>query len=176
MVLKDSELRLISELMKNSRRSDRELGRVLGISQPTVSRMIKKLEKEGVIQEYTMIPDFAKLGFQLMGLTFLKLKKPLKKEETEKVIENGKKAAKSEPFAALMRESGLGFGYDGVMVTLYQNYTEYCKHMDYTRQFGFLEAQDMESFLISLGNKVRFRPLTLSTTANYLSAMREKKE
>jgi hypothetical protein len=48
--------------------------------------------------------------------------------------------------------------------------------MDYTRRFGFLEAQDMESFLISLGNKVRFRPLTLSTVANYLLAMREKKE
>jgi hypothetical protein len=37
--LKDTELRLISELLKNSRRSDRELSRALGISQPTVSRM-----------------------------------------------------------------------------------------------------------------------------------------
>jgi DNA-binding Lrp family transcriptional regulator len=62
--LSNVELRLISELMKNSRRSDRELGKVLGISQPTVSRMIKKLEKEGVIKEYNMMPDFAKLGYE----------------------------------------------------------------------------------------------------------------
>jgi DNA-binding Lrp family transcriptional regulator len=45
--MKDSELRLTAELMKNSRRSDRELAKALGVSQPMISRMIKKLEKEG---------------------------------------------------------------------------------------------------------------------------------
>ena len=45
-VLKDVELRLVSELMKNSRRSDRELGKAIHVSQPTVSRTIKKLEKK----------------------------------------------------------------------------------------------------------------------------------
>jgi DNA-binding Lrp family transcriptional regulator len=47
--LKDIELRLISELVKNSRRSDRELAKVLGISQPTVSRARMRLEKQGLI-------------------------------------------------------------------------------------------------------------------------------
>jgi DNA-binding Lrp family transcriptional regulator len=36
--MKDVELRLISELLKNSRRSDRELAKVLHVSQPTVGR------------------------------------------------------------------------------------------------------------------------------------------
>jgi len=44
--MKETELKLVSELMKNSRRSDRELARAMGVSQPTVSRMIRKLEKE----------------------------------------------------------------------------------------------------------------------------------
>lgn len=65
--LKAIELRLVSELMKNSRRSDRELARALGVSQPTVSRMISRLEKEGIIKEYTMIPDFKKLGYNILG-------------------------------------------------------------------------------------------------------------
>ena len=65
--MKDVELRLISELMKNSRRSDRELAKATGVSQPTISRMIKKLEKERIIKEYTMIPDFVKLGYEIMG-------------------------------------------------------------------------------------------------------------
>ena len=60
--MKEIELKLISELMKNSRRSDRDLAKAIGTSQPTVSRMIGKLEKEGIIKEYTMIPDFGKLG------------------------------------------------------------------------------------------------------------------
>ena len=40
--VKDAELKLISELMKNSRRSDRELAKAIGVSQPTIGRMIKK--------------------------------------------------------------------------------------------------------------------------------------
>jgi len=53
--LKDVELKSISELMKSSRRSDRELAKAIGVSQPTISRTIKRLEKEKLIKEYTMI-------------------------------------------------------------------------------------------------------------------------
>ena len=42
--LKDVELRLISELIKDSRRSDRELAKAIGVSQPTVSRVRVRLE------------------------------------------------------------------------------------------------------------------------------------
>jgi len=41
---------LLLELLKDSKRSDRELARVLGVSQPTVSRMRSRLVKEGMIR------------------------------------------------------------------------------------------------------------------------------
>ena len=44
-IVKDVELKLISELMKDSRRSDRELAKAIGVSQPTISRMIRKIGK-----------------------------------------------------------------------------------------------------------------------------------
>ena len=72
--MKNIELHLISELMKNSRRSDRELAKQLRVSQPTVTRIRNRLEKEGIIREYTIIPDFAKLGYQMASVTFAKLK------------------------------------------------------------------------------------------------------
>ena len=81
--LRDFELKIVSELMKNSRRSDRELAKILGVSQPTVSRIINKLEKSGIVQEYTMIPDFAKLGYQILAMTFVRLKQSLDSEEIE---------------------------------------------------------------------------------------------
>ena len=59
------EWKLISELMKNSRRSDRDLAKVIGKSQPTVTRTRTRLEKQGYIKEYTMLPDFQKLGFEI---------------------------------------------------------------------------------------------------------------
>ena len=46
---------------------NRELARSPGVSQPTVSRIIKKLESKGIIKEYTMLPDFQKLGYTFDG-------------------------------------------------------------------------------------------------------------
>ena len=63
--------RLLRELLKNSKRSDRELAKVLGVSQPTITRIRHKLEQEGVIRDYTIIPDFKKLGFEIMAIEFV---------------------------------------------------------------------------------------------------------
>ncbi len=84
--MKDIELKLLSELMKNSRRSDRELAKTIGISQPTVTRVRQKLEKEGVIKEYTTVPDFSKLGFGIMAVMMFKLK-ALSAEELGEIAE-----------------------------------------------------------------------------------------
>jgi DNA-binding Lrp family transcriptional regulator len=45
--IRDIELKILSELMKNARISDRELAKKIGVSQPTVSRIRSRLEKEG---------------------------------------------------------------------------------------------------------------------------------
>ncbi len=67
--MKDIELNLICELVKNSRRSDRELAKLLGVSQPIVSRIRIKFEKESML-DYTTIPNLAKLGFGIMAIVF----------------------------------------------------------------------------------------------------------
>ena len=59
-------MKVAAELLKNSHRSDRELAKVLRTSQPTVTRIRNKLEKEGFIQEYSIIPHFVKLGFEIL--------------------------------------------------------------------------------------------------------------
>jgi len=132
--LKKTELRLISELMKNSRRSDRELSRVLGISQPTVSRMIRKLEKEGVIKEYTMIPDFRKLGFEIMALNLIKLKKEPTEEETKKLKDYGDEYEKRKPFALALAVSGMGAGYNRATISFHENYSSLMEFINESRQ------------------------------------------
>ncbi len=67
--LKDVMLKLLFEIMRNSRRSDRELARVLHISQPTVTRTRTRLEKEGMI-EYSGVPNLAKLGYEIIAVIF----------------------------------------------------------------------------------------------------------
>ncbi len=166
--MKVVEWKLIGELMKNSRRSDRDLSKVIGVSQPTVSRMVKRLEAEGYIKEYTMIPDFRKLGYELVALTFLKLKGSLSHEETQKARDTVKERIKESKFPIVMLERGMGLGYDGVLVSVYENYASYTEHMNLLRTYPFLELSRLESFMISLNDRVRYRPLTLALLAEHV--------
>ena len=59
--MRELDLKVISELMKNSRLSDRELSKKIGVSQPTITRTRSKLEKTGYIKEYTMLRARARL-------------------------------------------------------------------------------------------------------------------
>jgi DNA-binding Lrp family transcriptional regulator len=45
--MKEVVLKLLAELLNDSRKSDRELAKAIGVSQPTVTRTRLKLEKEG---------------------------------------------------------------------------------------------------------------------------------
>jgi len=73
-IMKDVELRLICELIRNCRKSDRELAKAIGVSQPTVSRVRTRLEREGVIS-YGAMPDLGKLGYEIIAITFAEWKR-----------------------------------------------------------------------------------------------------
>jgi DNA-binding Lrp family transcriptional regulator len=173
--MKKVELKLISELMKNSRRSDRDLAGAIGVSQPTVTRIRNKLEKEGYIREYTMIPDFSKLGYKIMAITFA-LSRFLEKEEAERAGKTLADSVKDKQFEFIMLERGDGLGFDGVVISLHEDYASYLKVLEWLRQFDFLEVKRINSFLINLEDNVRYRPLTFSTLAKLIRLQTERKE
>lgn len=167
--LKDIELRLVSELMKNSRRSDRELAKALGVSQPTVSRALERLEKQHIIREYTVIPDFQKLGYQLAALTLVKMKSGLTSEELERAREISLTDMKEKaPPEIVLFERGIGDGYSGILISLHHSYTEYSKLREMMKLYPFLDHGATSSFLIDLNDKVHYRSLTFSTLARHL--------
>jgi DNA-binding Lrp family transcriptional regulator len=177
--VKEVELKLVSELMKNSRRSDRELAKVIGVSQPTVSRMIKKLEKEGVIKEYTMMPDFTKLEYELMALTFISFKPILGREEADKGRTMVQEQVKESPGNIIMLERGIGLNHTGVIISFHKDYSDYTQFIHSFKQASTTQAyvdENVESFLIDLKDKIRYRPLTLLALANHMLRMKEKKE
>ncbi|MGA2308765.1 MAG: AsnC family transcriptional regulator [Candidatus Bathyarchaeia archaeon] len=174
--MKPVERRLISELMKNSRRSDRELAKAIGVSQPTVSRTIAKLEKDDVLREYTVIPDFNKLGYHLCALTFANFETPTDLQAMRKLIEEyGKRLA--EIPQAVMIERGLGEGANGVVISLHESYSGYMQFQRWLKQFAHLSKYELHSFIIDLDDKVHYRYLTFSTLAKHmLLDMKEKEE
>lgn len=58
-------LKILSLLQKNSRLSSSEIGRQIGLSSPAVNERIKKMEKAGIIKNYTVEIDHKKLGFEI---------------------------------------------------------------------------------------------------------------
>lgn len=168
--LKDVELRLIAELMKNSRRSDRELAKAMGVSQPTVSRMIRKLEEEGIIKEYTMIPDFGALGFEIMAQTrFELLEKPLGDRE---------KARKTmiDKYPAVIAVEGISEKRNRLFVNFYENYSEYAQAMKVLKSLPYIDVEDIDSFLVNLKDERSYRFLSISTLADHLLQRSKKKE
>jgi DNA-binding Lrp family transcriptional regulator len=165
--MKETEIKLLAELLKNSKKSDRELGKILGLSQATVSRTRSKLERDGVIQEYTIIPDFKKLGIELLAITFGVWSPEKIKEYSEgERVEKAKRFLSDYP-NAIFASSGEGLEKGRMVITLHKNYTEYAQFMDQARS-EWAGLVDLESFIISLKADVSPIPFSFRNMGKYV--------
>ena len=167
--VKDIELKLVSELMKNSRRSDRELAKTLKVSQPTVTRIRTRLEKEGLVNEYTMIPDFSKLDFSMMSITFARLKEPISEQKLKEVRKQVRQTLQTEPIATILGMGGMGLDSDRVIMAFHENFSAYTEHLDKLKQHPLVKVEEIKSFLIDLTDRSQYLQLTLSELADYIT-------
>jgi len=174
--MREIEWKVLSELMKNSKLSDRELARKLGSSQPTVTRTRRRLEEKGYIKEYTMIPDFLKLGYQILAVTFFKYKKRFDAEKTNKAKKILGESFKKGPFEIIMAERGMGCGYNAIMISIHRDYKSFVELTHWAQQFYSLELGEFDSFIVNLADEVRYRPLTFSSLAKHLLTVKEQEE
>lgn len=166
--LKDLELKLIAELMKNSRRSDRELAKVLGTSQPTVSRMIQRLQKEGIVKAYSVIPDFAKLGFSVMAVNFIKTGTDIPSAMVDVLVKAVREVERKRGSKIIMHVRGMGMGYDVMVVSVHESYSAYVEAIKEIREAASTRFENVQTFLVDL-HETRYDPLSMSKLADYLS-------
>ena len=171
--MKKNELKVLSELMKDSKQSDRELAKKLGVSQPTASRTRAKLEQKGYIREYTLIPDFAKLGYELMAFIFIHYHEHLSEEEYRKVEKRARELEKKMPQPTLIIMSGTGFGFDRVIVSVHKNYSSFQKLLNLVRQQSARKIEDVKAFIAPFEGGRHFLPLTLSRIGEHLPMKEE---
>lgn len=147
--MKKIENKLLFELVKNSKKSDRELAKVLEVSQPTVTRARRRLEKESKIREYTAIPDWAKMGYEVAAFTFVSIRGD---EELVKKTEDWIKNRHEIVFAS----GGEGMGMNGVMVSLHKDYTSFQDYItEFRREWADI-LKETSSFVVSLKTKETF--------------------
>jgi DNA-binding Lrp family transcriptional regulator len=166
--LKSVDYRILAELMKNSRLSDRQLAKNLGISQPTVTRRRTMLEKERLI-EYTAIPDLKKLGFEILAFNFANWKTSASSEEKTQEA----KAFISKHPGVMFVSTGRGLDADRVSVSAHRNYADYHRYMQELREHWGANVERVDSFIVSLQNDNILRNLSFKYLAEILKKVEE---
>jgi DNA-binding Lrp family transcriptional regulator len=168
--LKNTEIRVISELLKNGRRSDRQLAKALNVSQPTVTRIRGKLEKDGLIKEHTIIPDFRKLGIELIAFIFgVWSPDEVAKYSQAERMEKAQRFLSKRP-NVIFASSGRGLGMERMMVSLHKDYSDYSEFIRQARTEwdGMVK---LESFVISLEVDAMPRLFFLRDLGEYIEKM-----
>jgi len=143
--------RVFTELIKNSKKSDRDIAKKLEISQPTVTRIRKKLETQGYISEYTVIPNFPKLGFEIAAFMFFNIDRV--KSKVKKIKSKAHNWITSHPNIVFAADGDGIKGKNCMLATIHKNFTDYSKFItDFKAMFGE-HIKDFESFLVPLASR-----------------------
>lgn len=149
------------------------LDRSIRTSQPTATRTRIKLEKEGYNREYTMIPDFRKIGYELVALTFVNLKEGITPEQLETVRKKGREMEKKTAFQSITILKGIGLGHEMVLASFHENYSSFMEFIRMIKQFPFVDTSSVESYMISLAEE-HYRYLTFSTLAKHVLTLKNR--
>lgn len=155
--LKPIDRKILFELMKNSRRSDREMAKIMGLSQPTVTRKRASLEKE-LIETYTLIPRWTKLGYDLCAITLVKIRVGTAVEARyNEVRKRGTEWLMNRP-NVLMGGGCRGMGVDSFMISVHKTYADYDEFMGNCRlRLGDL-LEITQSIIVNLAGKELLKP------------------
>ncbi len=152
----DRMILLLQELVRNSKRSDRDLAKKLQVSQPTLTRMRKRLEKEGYILDYTAIPNMTKLGFEIIAFTFMNVDRfePDKGQLDAALGELGHKWVAHNP-KILLGAGGEGLeGKNCMMISVHRDFTDFSDFINDFRGRWATNCTEIETFLVSLKGKM----------------------
>ena len=86
--LDELDLKILTYLQEDSRMTIRDIAKALNISTTPIFNRIKRLEKEGVIEQYVAIVNPEKVGKMLFAFVFISLKEHSKEavESMEKQV------------------------------------------------------------------------------------------
>jgi DNA-binding Lrp family transcriptional regulator len=156
---------LLLEYLKDSSRSDKQIGKVLGISEATVSRLKRKLVADGLVCQFSVIPNFSKIGYEIMAFSCVKF-------NPERITEIEAKAKEwaRKNHEIIFTSRAQGMGMDALTISVHKNYADYDKFVKINKTlFGDLMVE-VHTMLIDLSGKIT-KPFSL----DYLAENEKKK-
>jgi len=164
----DISIKILQQLLRNSKKSDRELAKAIGVSQATFTRRRKQLEKK-VIEEYTITPNLYELGFEILAFSFIRFKEP----RTD-LLEKARQSLANQP-NIIFASGGEGLGMGAVGISVHKDYTAYSNFITKMRREWTDVVIDVQSFLISMKGDLQTKPFSLKPLADILPTVVQKK-
>jgi len=162
--LKEIDYTILLELMKNSKISDRQLARKIGVSQPTVTRRRSKLEKT-VIDDYTVIPNWVKLGYGIFAMTFVKINPKIRKRDEVEALRNRGSSWLESQSNVIMSGGCQGDGVDAFTLSFHKSYVEYDSFIRNLKlEMGDL-IDEARTVLVNLAGEEVLKPLNIKCLA-----------
>jgi len=114
-MLSDTEKNVYCMLVSYPELSDSDIGREVGVSRHTISRLRRKFEENNLMSKITL-PNFVKLGFEILAFYHIRFD-----PRTPPNLDN-------DETASLMSDSTIFFAsrkFEAVMISIYKNYDDY---------------------------------------------------
>ncbi|MFH1126528.1 MAG: Lrp/AsnC family transcriptional regulator [archaeon] len=146
MPLKKREIQVFFELLKDGRVPDKHIAQRIKTTQPTVTRIRQKLEREGYIKKYSILVDFKKVGITMIVVTMFKWADYSIEKEQE---DARKEILKMPEMLSLSRGEGMR-GKTNIIISAHEGFKSYEDFVRVLRKKWGNYVTDIESFISSV--------------------------
>lgn len=143
MQLGETDKKILNILVDDSRLSLRQIAKKADVSVATVMHHIKKLEKEGVIRQYTTRFDYEKLGYDVEVIIEIRISKG-------KLFEVEKKIATHPNVFAVYDIAG---AFDAVVLARFPTRRQMDNFLKKIQTYDFVERTETKLILNSIKEK-----------------------
>lgn len=161
-MLRKREKHVLFELLENGRIPDKHVAKKLNTTQPTVTRIRQKLEREGYIKRYAAVPCLNKVGLDLVVFTLFQWMDYSKEDERKKAAEE----VKNKPQTIYI---GNGEGLSGkteIIVSAHKSFNDYSKYIKELRKHWGKYVEHIDQFITPVDeNYVGFKSGPAATAA-----------
>ena len=140
MSLDEIDLRILSSILKDARKSYRRIAEDINVSPPTVLSRVQKLEKGHIIKSYSAVLDHEKLGYDLTAIIEVTAVKG-------KITEVQKHISKFPNVCAVYDITGLT---DIIIVAKFRNREELSNFVKKDMSLSYIERTNTHMVLITV--------------------------
>jgi DNA-binding Lrp family transcriptional regulator len=145
MLVDETDVKILKTLTANARLSSRQISKQCNTSVGTVLSRIKKMEQEGIIRGYSILPDHEKLGYELTVVTEITVSKG-------RLLEMENEIARFPNVCSVYDVTGLT---DAIIIAKFKDREELSKFTKHLLSLPFVERANTHVVLTTIKEDFR---------------------